>query len=319
MSGLDNMKKRLQKGNYDFYDGRNVKGKYNSFRSALQDSYQAEYITLDKDSPNERRWRCLINSSRLTEQFDKKVISIDFDSNVKEGTVFWWDRTKLYWMISLQQHTEEAYFRGLITRADYEFDIDGHKYHAILRGPEEETTEWKQKHGLIYNELNYSLALQIAKDNRTVNYFTRHQVTKVKLSYPDADTGEMIEEYHNWKVVATDKYSSNFLIDVYLDEWNNNEMEDVKIEQSAKEPDIMHPYIEGPINVYGFDSDLSYSIVGYKQGTWEISNPKLAKFLNCTKDKCKIEILTGKTNKFKLKFTSDNGAIVEQEILIKSF
>ena len=42
-----------------------------------------------KGSENEQRQRCLINPSRLTEQFDKKVISIDFESGVEEGTVRW--------------------------------------------------------------------------------------------------------------------------------------------------------------------------------------------------------------------------------------
>ena len=61
-------------------DGRNVKGKLRSFHSALLNSYQAEWITF-----NDKRYRCLINPSRLTENFDKKVLSIDFDAGIKEG------------------------------------------------------------------------------------------------------------------------------------------------------------------------------------------------------------------------------------------
>ena len=111
--GLDLMKARLSYLEYESSDGRNVSGKYKSFKAALADSYQAEWITLNKGLETEQKYRCLINPSRLTENFDKKVISIDFDSGVQEGTVFWWDRTEKFWMISLQQHTEEAYFRGL--------------------------------------------------------------------------------------------------------------------------------------------------------------------------------------------------------------
>ena len=320
MSGLDRMKARLQYEGYDSADGRNVKGKFNSFKAALKDSYQAEWITLDKGLETERRWRCLINPSRLTEQFDKKVISIDFDSKVQEGTVFWWDRTESYWMISLQQHTEEAYFRGLITRANYEVDIYGKKYHAIVRGPIETETEWKQKHQIYWNNLNYSLVLQAPKNSDTVKFFSRHQITKLTLSYPDVNTGENIEESHNWKVVATDKYSSNFLIDVYLDEWNDNEMEDAKIEPVIPEPDIMQPHIEGPFVVYGFDENLFYSVVGVtKNGKWSISNNKVAKIIQCNEFDCNIDIITGKSGKFTLKYISKDGEVINQEITVKSF
>ena len=318
MSGLDRMKIRASYTGYDLHDKQFVSGKYRSFKDALKRSYQAEWITLDKGTEKERPYRCLINPSRLTEQFDKKVISIDFDSGVKEGTVFWWDRTENFWMINLQQHTEEAYFRGLITRADYELEINGHKYWAITRGPIETTTEWNVKHQIAWNNLNYSLVIQIAKNSETVNFFTRHQLVKVKLSYPDINTNEIVEEYHNWKVVATDKYSSDFLIDVYLDEWNDNEMEDAKIDHSPQEPDEMKPHISGPIVIHGLDTDLYYSIIGLESGKWSVDSDKV-KIIATTDTDCMLDVLTAKTHKFILKFISDtDDTAVEQEILIQS-
>ena len=316
MSGLDRMKIRANYTGYNLHDNNNVDRKYKSFQAALKDSYQAEWITLNKGKENEQRYRCLINPSRLTENFDKKVISIDFNSGVKEGTVFWWDRTEKYWMVNLQQHTEEAYFRGIITRADYEIDIDNEHYWAIVRGPVETTTDWQTKHQISWNNLNYSLALQVPKNSVTINYFTRHQIVKIKLTYPDATTGEEIEEYHNWKVVATDKYSSDFLIDIYLDEWNDNAMEDQKIEPTIDEPDTTQPYIEGPRIVNGFDTDLSYSIVGLTNGKWTVNN-KAIKISSSTETQCVLEILTGKASKFILKYENNDKA-VEQEITVKS-
>ena len=321
MSGLDQMRVRASYTGYDLQDKINVGGKYDSFKAALKNSYQAEWIVLNRGKDNEQQWRCLINPSRLTENFDKKVISIDFASGVKEGTVFWWDRTNNYWMVNLQQHTEEAYFRGLITRADYELDIDGEKYWAITRGPIETETEWHGKHQIYWNNLNYSLVLQVAKDSRTVNYFTRHNLTKIKLSYPDAETGELIEEYHNWKVVATDKYSSDFLIDIYLDEWNDNEMEDNKQEVIPDTPDPMKPHIEGPLIVNGFDTDISYSIVGLINGKFTINSNKV-KIVKSTGTSCIINILTGKAGEFTLKFVgkdeNDEEQTIEQKIIIQS-
>ena len=319
MSGLDLMKKRVNCGNYDATDGRLVGGKYKSFKSALKRSYQAEWITLNKGTENETHWRCLINPSRLTEQFDKKVISIDYEAGLKEGTIFWWDRTECYWMVSLQQHTEEAYFRGTIGRANYELDIDKHHYRAIVKGPEETSMDEKLKHQIAFNDLNYSLVLQVAKDSRTVKYLSRHRVIKLTLEYPDADTGELVQETHNWKVVATDKYSSEALIDVYLDEWYDNEMEEVSIDPTPEDPDTSKPYIDGPLLVYGYDTDLSYSIVGLTSGSWAVNSNKV-KIISSTNNSCVLEILTGKPLEFILKYTDDDGlTVVEQKIVVRSY
>lgn len=318
MTGLEKMKQRLNYNNYDYNDNLNVKGKYKSFLGALKNSYQAEWITLDKNEPTEKKYRCLINPSRLTEQFDKKVISIDFDSGVKEGTIFWWDRTKSYWLVSLQQHTEEAYFRGIIGRANYEFEIDGKIYRAIVKGPDENSESWNKSHNIYFNKMNYSLVLQIAKDDKTVKYFTREKIVKMKMDYPSSEKHEEImSEYHNWKVVATDKYSSDFLIDVYLDEWFDNTMEDNAAADPEPQQDLMQPHIEGPLVVYGYDTNLVYSIVGTSAGKFVV-NSKIVKINRADENSCELEILTGKANKFILKYVKTDGTTIEQEIIIKS-
>ena len=314
--GLDKMKTRAGFTDYDAADGRIVKGKYDSFKKALNSSYQAEWITLDKGEENERRWRCLINPSRLTEQFDKKVISIDFESGIDEGTVFYWDRTKRYWIVDLQQHTEEAYFRGTITRADYQIDVNGKKYWISIRGPEETTTVWNQKHGIAWNDLNYSIAITIAKDSNTANYFTRHKVIKFQLMYPDVDTGEIIEEWHNWKVVATDKYSEEKIMQVYLDEWYDNEMEDAEVPVVEDEPNPMESHIEGPAICYPFDTNLSFSIVGINGGTFVVNSNKV-KINKMDETSCELEILSGKSFNFILSYVVEStGQKIDREIKV---
>lgn len=302
---------------YDSADGRIVGGKYKSFQDALKRSYQAEWITLNKDTEQEQRWRCLINPSRLTEQFDKKVISIDYDSGVDEGTVFYWDRTDRYWIINLRQHTEEAYFRGTITRCDYIMDVDGDDYWVSVRGPIETSTQWNEKHNWNWNDLNYSLAVQIKKDSKTVKYFSRHKTVKMKLIYPDRETGEEIEEWHNWKVVATDKYSSEKIIEVYMDEWYDNEAEDAMNPIEISEPDPRSPHIEGPQIVYAFDTDISYSIVGFTSGKFTVNSNKV-KITSSTKSSCVLEILASKATEFTLSFVADDGTKVDQLIKVQS-
>ncbi len=312
------MKKRLEYTGYDSQDGRNVKGKYDSFSGALKNSYQAEQITLNEGKETEARQRCLINPSRLTEQFDKKVLSIDFESGVQEGTVFYQDRTKRHQIVDLQQHTEEAYFRGTITRADYELDIEDVPYQCAVRGPVETTTIQSQKHGIAQNDLNYSLVVKITKDSRTIKYFSRHQVVKMKLQYEDVETGELLEEWHNQKVVATDKYSEERIMEVYLDEQYDNTPEDNMVKPDEEIPDIMAPHIEGPAEVNVWDENISYSIVGLTSGKFTVSSNKV-KINKMTETTCDISILAGKAFSFTLSFVSEDNETISKVITVKSF
>ena len=318
MFGLNHMIKRATYEGYDRADDRNVTGKYKSFKAALGNSYQAEWITLNQGTENESHWRCLINPSRLTEEFDKKVISIDFESGIKEGTVFWWDRTNKHWIVNLQQHTEEAYFRGTISRCDYEIDVDGDSYWISLTGPSETDTKWNTKHGIAWNDLNYSMKGIITKNSQTVNYFSRHNVIKLKLTYPDVETGETIEEWHRWKVVATDKYSSDNVMEVYLNEWYDNEAEDAMIPVEAEVPDLMQPHISGPAECHVFDTNLSYSIVGLSNGKFVVNSNKV-KIKEMTDTSCVIDILASKAITFKISYEVDGEVKTDLSVVVKSF
>ena len=139
---LDTMKKRLEYAGGDA-DGRNVKGKLKSMLGALKNSYQAEWITLNEyDEENKSIWRCLINPDKLKEDYDQKEISIQFESGLKEGDTFLWNRTNTHWLVYLQEYSEEAYFRASIRRCDYQIDINGNKYWIYMRGPVETTIQW---------------------------------------------------------------------------------------------------------------------------------------------------------------------------------
>ena len=166
------MKKRLEFAGGSS-DGRNVQGKYLSFKSALIDSYQAENITFKGD-----QWRCLINPDKLKNDYDQKEISIDFKAHMKDGDVFYWDRTKSYWMAYLQHYEEEAYYRATIRKCNNYIDINGHRYWVYMRGPVETALIWQQKHQIISNDLNYSLMFYITKNDETLEYFKRLQIVK---------------------------------------------------------------------------------------------------------------------------------------------
>ena len=293
------MKKRMEYDGGYTSDDRNVRGKWLSFNSSLNNSYQAEWVTF-----GDQKCRCLINPDKLKEDYDQKVISIDFKYGMKNGSTFYWDRTGTHWLAYLQDYNEEAYFRASIRRCDYEIDVNGHKYWVYLRGPEETAIIWRQKHQIEFNELNYSILLYVEKNEETLEYFSRFRVLKF--------------DGHNWRVATTDKYSQDGIIEVYLEEYFDNEMEDAKIEPEVIKPDTMHPYIDGPQQVRPYDIGLSYAIVGKVNGKFVVNSNKV-KINKSTETSCELEILTGKSTSFTLSYEVEDEDPITLDILVKSF
>ena len=300
MSALDRMKQRLEYDGGPTQDDRNVKGKWYSFRSACGNSYQAEWISF-----NDQKCRCLINPDKLKEDYDQKMISIDFKYGMKNGSTFYWDRTDTHWLVYLQDYDEEAYFRASIRRCDYEIEINGHKYWIYLRGPVETAIIWRQKHQIEVNDLNYSMLFYIEKNEETLEFFDRFKIIKF--------------DGHNWRVAATDRYSQNGVIEVYLEEYYDNEMEDAMVEPEIAIQDKMHPYIDGPQLVRPYDSNISYTLVGNLTNGKFVVNSSKVKITEMSESSCKIEILTGKSGSFILSYQREGEEDINLEVTIKSF
>lgn len=291
-------------------DGRLNKGKLKSMQGALWNSYQAEWITLKDDQVDEEgnslaeRWRCLINPDKLKEDYDQKEISIEFESGLKEGDTFLWDRTNSHWIVFLQQFTEEAYFRAQIRRCDYQIDIDGTKYWTYLRGPMETDIQWKTKHNISFNELNYSLLMYIPKNEQTMNFFERFKIIKF--------------DNRNWEVQVVDRYSQRGVIEVSLIEYFNNDMEDAVVGPEIIQPDTEQPYIDGPQVVNVYDTDLTYEIKNTTSGFWVVNSNKV-KITNSNETQCVIDILTGKSASFILTYKRENEEDINLTINVESF
>ena len=301
---LETMKKRLGYLGGDI-DGRNVKGKLKSMLAALKDSYQAEWVTLNEyDEEKKARWRCLINPDKLKEDYDQKEISIQFESGLKEGDVFLWNRTETRWIVYLQEYSEEAYFRANIRRCDYQIDIDNNKYWVYMRGPMETTIQWKSKHNLNMNELNYTAVMYITKNEETLSFFDRFKVIKW--------------DGHNWMVTAVDRYSQKGIIEVVLNEHFDNEMEDNMIVPEVVTPEEGTPHIAGPQIVYAFDENILYEIKNAEQGKFVVNSNKV-EIKNATETSCEISILTGKSHSFNLIYERENMDNIVLEITVESF
>ena len=302
MRGLDMMKTRigfLGEG----ADERLVEGKLRSMHAALENSYQAEWVIFNKGTSHKRKFKALINPDKLKDDYDKKIISIDFEAGAKIGDVFYWERTNTYWMITLQHYEEEAYFRGSIQRCDYQLDINGHKYWIYLRGPVETTTQWRQKHKIEMNDLNYSLLMYIVKNEETLEFFIRHQIVSF--------------DGHRWKVAATDKYSSNGYIQVYLDEYFDNEFEETSEIEEEVIIDNGVPYIDGPQNVTALDCSIVYQIKNISNGEFVVNSDKV-KIVKTDMNTCVIDITSGKSGSFDIIYKVDGILQAAMKVKISS-
>ena len=300
---LDTLKKRVSYAGGDVKDTL-VQGKLLSMLGALKRSYQSEWVTLNEDDKEKKkRWRCLINPDKLKEDYDQKEISIQFEANLKEGDVIFWDRTNTHWIVFLQEYGEEAYFRASIRRCDYQININDKKYWTYVRGPVETTTQWSQKHQIYTNNLNYSIFMYITKDEFTSEYFKRNQIVKF--------------DGHNWVVSAVDRYSQPSLIEVTLKESYDNTMEDNMEEKVELVPDETLPYIDGPQTVYAFDENISYEIKNAINGSFVVNSNKV-KINDMTETSCNITILTGKSGAFDLLYKRDGEEDIVLNVTINS-
>ena len=282
-------------------DNRVDKSKLHSMQMALQNSYQAEWITL-----NDNKYRCLINPDKLKEDYDQKVISIEHSAGMKEGDVFYWDRTDTHWLVYLQQHSESAYFRAQIRRCNYEIEVNNHKYWVYLRGPVETALVWRQKHNIEFNDLNNSLLIYVTKNEETLDFFKRFQILKI--------------DGHRWRVAATDIFSQGSIIEVYLEEFFDNSLED---EQIKKEPIIFgeeEPYIDGPQFVEPYQTEIKYSLVNNLNATGAfLVSSKKVKIVNSDNNSCIINVISGKAGEFKIIYREEGKEDLELNVTIESF
>ena len=135
--------------------GRINANKLDSFRWALKNSYQTRMIKTERGA-----WPALINNntSGLKSDYDKKYVSVEFDSGLEAGDVFTVIDDHTHWMIYLPIITETAYLRSEIIRCRYTLEVDGEEYWIYFQGPTETDLRWFQKNQINVNELNLSPA-----------------------------------------------------------------------------------------------------------------------------------------------------------------
>ena len=329
MSGLDNLRTRLNYAGGIKQEDRFIKDKEKTLKKALLYSYQAETAVL----ADGREFRCLINPDKLKNDYDDKIISIPFkdiclnaekagktsnglqEVGMKAGDVFQWKETETYWLVYLQRLEENAYFRAEIRKCRYDVEINDNKYKVYLCGPAESAIVWHTKKnmkgsGITWNDLNYDLTMFITKDEITEDFF--HRFIKVKIS------GKQYE------VQAVDNISVEGVIEVALKEDYTNDIKDLveeekkdDINSTPQDPtDKTTPYIKGPTHVYPYD-EIHFTIENASGGKWSLNNNK-AYILNQTDKEVALMIKTGRSGEFDLIYSIDNGETIISHITIDS-
>ena len=318
MSGLDNLKTRLNYMGGSRKESRMQEGKLRALKKALISSYQAATAIISG-----KEFRCLINPDQLKADYDAKILSIPFrdiclnedrvgtttqgeqDINIQVGDVFTWKETNTNWLVYLRYLEEDAYFRADIRRCNHEAEIDGRKYSVYARGPIENSLDWKKGNLEMYNELNYTLIMYITKDEFTLDYFERFK--KIKI------------DNRPWEIQAVDTMSSAGIIEVALKETFSNtleeEMKDAETETNGSQ-EAGSPHILGNAIVYPYET-YTYIIDGISGGIWTIDNLKLVKINYSDTNEINISIKTGRSGEFTLSYASDSQS-VELPIVIES-
>ena len=241
-----------EQGGY-FQQQRMIKDKYNSFLRALKYSYQGAFI-----SPvgTEEKFRALINPNKLKQDYDDKIISIDFKHGLKPGSVFNWVNTNTYWLIYLQELTELAYFRGDIRKCNYTIkwlDKDGQECStfAAVRGPVETKINYIQKDNVSIDKPNFSLNILIPNNKKTYEYFKRYA-----KFYLQQDTTIC------WRVEGVDSISMPGVIELNVVEYYINQFLDddgivdelnvKKIPEDAATSEIEGPTFIKPQHEYSY-------------------------------------------------------------------
>lgn len=224
---------------------RMIADKKRSLDRAVWNSYQGAEVRL-LASPDGETWRALINPNRLSQDYDDKVISIDYDSGIAVGSVFQWVNTNSTWLVYLQDLTELAYFKGDVRKCSYEIewiDKDGNsqKTYAAIKGPTQNSLKSIVTRNISIDMPNYTLSLLVPKTAETLEQFKRY--TKFYLN-----SIEGVERIC-WRVAAVDSISNPGIIEIAAEEyWINKDEDDVengivggKIEEE-KDP---NPELEG--------------------------------------------------------------------------
>lgn len=215
------------------------KNKLRSFRMALKNDYNTRMIRV----PNGSVWPCLIRTSSggRKSDYDRELLSVEFDSGLTPGDTFEILDECSHWMIYLPIETEIAYLRTEIIKCDYTLEVNGKDYWIYCQGPTETDLRWFLKNNINANELNLSGTIYIKKDENTLNFFKRF--TRIKI------------DGHAWEVQATDSMTVEGILELEIQEYYDNSIEEL--------PEIKKTTPDSAETIIGMTTVKQNTVTGY--------------------------------------------------------
>lgn len=223
MNNLELMRKRLQHHGGIKQEDRMIKDKWRAFHHALVFSYQGADVSLIQKYnsceilDNQNIYRALINPNKTKQDYDDKILSIDYNTAFGPGDVFKWEGTNSHWLIYLQALTEDAYFRGDIRRCKYIIKFKNKNGEikqtwAAIRGPVETQIESIQKNQARVDRPNLSLNILMPLNEDTLYAFDRYS--------------KFLFAGKAWRVQAPDAISIKNVLEINAEEYYIDRDED---------------------------------------------------------------------------------------------
>lgn len=333
MNNLELMRKRLEYQGGIKQEDRMIKDKYRTFLKTLQFSYQGCDISLvqpfsecfDTDSrnngfiPENPSYRALISPDKLKQNYDDKILSVDYSTGFGPGDVFRWKGTQSQWLIYLQALTEDAYFRGEIRRCRHIIKFrnkDGiPKFTwAAIRGPVETQIDSIQKNQVRLDVPKLTLNILIPRNEDTLS-----ALDKRYYRFLFADKA--------WKVQTADSVSTKNIIELTAEEDYINEDVDNRDDEligwiEKIDPNVQSRSMNGEIHGDTFIKPKLKSVysVDLPNGKWYIKE-KVPAYIESisNSDENKVEIIWNKmmSGQFTLVWTN-NDITLEKIIVVES-
>lgn len=323
MINLELMRKRLQHHGGIKQEDRMIKDKWRAFHHALVFSYQGADVSLVQKYnsceilKNQNNYRALINPDKTKQDYDDKILSIDYNTEFGPGDIFKWEGTNTHWLIYLQALTEDAYFRGEIRCCKYIIkfkDKDGNEKQtwAAIRGPVETQIDSIQKNQVRVDRPNLSLNILMPNNEDTRYAFDRYS--------------KFLLNGKAWRVQAPDEISIENVLEINAEEYYIDRDEDDVDNEIAEglviEPIDPNPRPEGEFAIEGLVFIKPKITEIYKApekgGTWSIKESDYPVCLNVSNESF-VSVTWNKSvsGQFTLQWSKDD-ITLEKIIVVES-
>lgn len=282
-------------------EGRMIKDKYNTFKKALSYSYQAASVC---KLGEENVRKALINPDKNKQDYDDKILSIDYAFGYNPGDIFLWVGTNTYWLVYLRELTEDAYFRAEIRRCKYQIQWINEEKElvntwAYIRGPVETKINFIQKNGISLDTPNWTLELYMPA--------TEENIAKFKDRY-----ATFMFDGKSWEVQVTDSISMEGVLQVVALEHYANETLD-NIEEGIEDYFEVVPVLPETGTEYMilgntfikplFAEEYAAEVPG---GEWSILEPNRPVTLSRNGDNLKLTWTSMTSGQFTLQYIVNN-------------